>query len=171
MPGRCWGSGRVSVLSDEPCWGQSSALAAAVRATYVSVLSDEPCWGQYNYIIPDESIEERFSALGRAVLGSMNGPRRAQRGGRVFQCSRTSRVGVNDAAARAMARRAVVSVLSDEPCWGQWNLIIPEEPTDERFSALGRAVLGSMRWATTWRSATAGFQCSRTSRVGVNRRA
>ena len=37
---------QVSVLSDEPCWGQLTLFIALAARSAVSVLSDEPCWGQ-----------------------------------------------------------------------------------------------------------------------------
>ena len=85
-----------------------------------------------------------FSALRRAVLGSMRAERPG--GGRQaeFQCSPTSRVGVNWPSTTIEKPPPRVSVLSDEPCWGQCE----------------QAERGGGAWAA--------FQCSPTSRVGVN---
>ncbi len=232
----------------------------------VSVLSDEPCWGQFSQAQEGTGGHAGFSALRRAVLGSIkvqadpwqikalfqcsptsrvgvniwntlneldtvpfqcsptsrvgvNEARTTKRPMRTwfqcsptsrvgvnnaamstaagvlpFQCSPTSRVGVNSSFRRSSNSSAVVSVLSDEPCWGQYPARRRRGCAERRFSALRRAVLGSMqniasasgawdlfqcsptsrvgvnpRW-TMQRPGTSAFQCSRTSRVGVNRR-
>ncbi len=207
------------MLSDEPCWGQFSRLGlptppstsfsalrravlgsikifdgeaapsrdcfsalrravlgsmtvqatTATALTMVSVLSDEPCWGQ---------VTASAGAIGGWTL---------------FQCSPTSRVGVNPATAAVYAPRNQVSVLSDEPCWGQCGGGCCAGAGRVCFSALRRAVLGSMGLISSlsdiktvvsvlsdepcWgqsadrRRKTRGagqFQCSPTSRVGVN---
>ena len=134
----------VSVLSDEPCWGQSKPRSAGRPTRSVSVLSDEPCWGQcrpgrercrlgrWFQCSPTSRVgvnrsaaakhprfSKRFSALRRAVLGSINQFQPQPFACPQFQCSPTSRVGVNTGPAASSGCSASVSVLSDEPCWGQ----------------------------------------------------
>ena len=158
----------VSVLSDEPCWGQSVAGVRPVRHRHVSVLSDEPCWGQSKRRAAEGSGGPSFSALRRAVLGSIRRRRYEMATPSMFQCSPTSRVGVNESEQRARAlyfgrfsalRRAVLGSIAVDTLrqYHTW-----------RFSALRRAVLGSMQsWPAEWRPLLK-FQCSPTSRVGVN---
>ena len=85
-----------------------------------------------------------FSALGRAVLGSIRLCIGDGNQARPFQCSRTSRVGVNPSPSSRSGAIVTVSVLSDEPCWGQSITAWGWRAFGTRFSALGRAVLGSM---------------------------
>ena len=85
----------------------------------VSVLSDEPCWGQLDRPIGTVSVYRCFSALRRAVLGSMSKCDNTCATATAFQCSPTSRVGVNPRHPRPHPPHRPVSVLSDEPCWGQ----------------------------------------------------
>ena len=161
---------RVSVLSDEPCWGQCfrSSSARQVRSCFsalrravlgsisrtcwagssrrsVSVLSDEPCWGQSLGTTVYGAAGYRFQCSPTSRVG-VNFPRHAliQRPGRQFQCSPTSRVGVNKRKRQTLRRL--------RRC----------------FSALRRAVLGSMRFLLRDQPDQAAFQCSPTSRVGVN---
>ena len=134
----------------------------------VSVLSDEPCWGQLTSSSPNHLPAPSFSALRRAVLGSIRGQPPAPAARRVFQCSPTSRVGVNWAAWGGCTDVVVVSVLSDEPCWGQFDCSARKASTTGCFSALRRAVLGSIKPAGAAVGAVDRFQCSPTSRVGVN---
>ena len=86
----------------------------------------------------------------------------------LFQCSPTSRVGVNLPPFRHTHCQFQVSVLSDEPCWGQLYQPPPHRPPPQRFSALRRAVLGSISKMISFSVGFLAFQCSPTSRVGVN---
>ena len=151
----CWGQlesrprgmdrRHVSVLSDEPCWGQSDHAVRYSEYYGVSVLSDEPCWGQ--------------SSLAKGRLSDTN----------LFQCSPTSRVGVNVDKSAGKRENVNVSVLSDEPCWGQlWSSGAVSTVLFQCFSALRRAVLGSIVPANDRPCRAIRFQCSPTSRVGVN---
>ena len=159
----------VSVLSDEPCWGQYLPFSVVFIQFDVSVLSDEPCWGQSCSLSAARADVTGFSALRRAVLGSMLQREQHEYQYRLFQCSPTSRVGVNidfpwgswnklmfqcSPTSRVGVNRrgssrsfkpSCVSVLSDEPCWGQCDLGAGEGAQFGSFSALRRAVLGSMR--------------------------
>ena len=159
----------------------------------VSVLSDEPCWGQLSLRKAANRSRRRFSALRRAVLGSIQGghDRRSVVGG--FSALRRAVLGSIDRDEVGLGERPGVSVLSDEPCWGQYVGVLPKSGISSSFSALRRAVLGSMRWLhraaglqrvvsvlsdePCWGQSCPRrdhlshgqeFQCSPTSRVGVN---
>ena len=83
-----------------------------------------------------------------------------------FQCSPTSRVGVNSIARLGKPRRLDVSVLSDEPCWGQLNPLARRLVLLTGFSALRRAVLGSIIVLHPQRSAPSSFSALRRAVLG-----
>ncbi len=175
----CWGQSRlrppafapcvVSVLSDEPCWGQFKLDRPLAELVFVSVLSDEPCWGQLMNNASSADNMNRFQCSPTSRVG-VNGYSTDSTYTRLaFQCSPTSRVGVNSRGRRCTARRRTVSVLSDEPCWGQSR--------DAVFPSFEAALVSVLSDEPCWgqflarlRRGRSGcwFQCSPTSRVGVN---
>ena len=113
---------------------------------WVSVLSDEPCWGQSKPGSPDPGFVARF------------------------QCSPTSRVGVNRPCTISPNCLHPVSVLSDEPCWGQLSARRTQGACLTCVSVLSdEPCWGQSSRAAQLDERRARFQCSPTSRVGVNR--
>ncbi len=132
------------------------------------MLSDEPCWGQFTPTATPTPPVTSFSALRRAVLGSIAGAVNLVLAWGAFQCSPTSRVGVNrrwrrfrsgGSSSFSALRRAVLGSIRQRR-WTRWRRCC--------FSALRRAVLGSIWCSQQWPPGCLRFQCSPTSRVGVN---
>ena len=84
----------------------------------VSVLSDEPCWGQSSLPCKRLSFQNQFQCSPTSRVGVNWVVGQVAAGGIEFQCSPTSRVGVNRIDC-SLSKLLPVSVLSDEPCWGQ----------------------------------------------------
>ena len=99
--------------------------------------------GSIPYHRPNPAARHRFSALRRAVLGSIRGLSFA--GGALPRFS--------------ALRRAVLGSMTPWPV---------DPPAPKGFSALRRAVLGSIAFGRGQKTVRQAFQCSPTSRVGVN---
>ena len=87
----------------------------------VSVLSDEPCWGQCLRLADLDLPGRSFSALGRAVLGSIRPKALLILPPRSFSALGRAVLGSIGKRTEGRSGADEVSVLSDEPCWGQYG--------------------------------------------------
>ena len=157
---QCSPTSRVGVNLIMPC---VTASITAFQCSPTSRVGVNPVWRK-----ADSPTPTCFSALRRAVLGSMWTSLLENEKMSMSQCSPTSRVGVNyGQAGLCQPYYFNVSVLSDEPCWGQLSLRMTVLAELSGFSALRRAVLGSIiKSASFLPSRLAGFSALRRAVLG-----